>query len=58
MAEKDPTGIENVEVEPLSDDDLESVSGGNVDAGDSDVADACCTDSDVADACCDSSISS
>ena len=49
MAEKE---IENVEVESLSDEDLETASGG-AEAGDSNVRDACCTDSNVKNACCD-----
>jgi len=47
MSEKDPKGIENVEVEALSDEDLESVAGG---ANSSNVQTACC--STTKNACC------
>lgn len=50
--EKDLTGIDNVEVEPLTDEDLESVAGGNFSPNDtvnnattgcgSNAANACC----------------
>jgi len=53
MSEKDPKEIENVEVEALSDEDLESVAGG---FGDSNVANSCCTSSNVKNACCSPAI--
>ena len=48
MSEKDPKGIENVEVEALSDEDLESIAGGDTV---SNAYSACCT-SNAANACC------
>ena len=52
----DQTPIDDVEVESLTDEDLESVAGGLRAAaiGDSNVANACCGDtSNVANSCCD-----
>jgi len=49
MAKKESSGIESVEVEALSDEDLESVSGGS--DVNSNTANACCT-SNSANSCC------
>lgn len=52
---KDVPGAENIEVEPLSDKDLESIAGGGA-AGDSVNYSSCCSVN--ANSCCDTEVES